>query len=312
MHFRNIAIPLALASPALAGVLAHTTTSTTVSLWVDEPTPLHKPTHEPTAIHEPKEPAPAEEHHKGPPAGPFCPHPKEIDRHWEEESTLNDTTKHHSNFTLFAAPTNPKYSNVRFPVHLKEHPQRKDIWTVNLTMHLPQAKFAEEQQPKWNLKQGGLQTDASAPINDTLYFRLFETSWKRDTRGWAAKKGAMLPVLTTNPNKKTFSYTLSNKKFGPNAGFVVCSRGTYELDSVVGDSGALTEEEKGAAREFWGSDAFDALEKFDRQNAKPSNHEAVVVDIIYADGAKDKPWEDIEGHDHCFPVMLKTEIKNPK
>lgn len=201
MHFRNIAIPLTLATPALAGVLAHTTTSTTVSLWVEEATPA--PSHEPEPAHEASKPEESAEGHN---PSPSChlPKPHEVDRHWDDERILNDTTKHHRNFQLFAVPKGAEKDNVRFPIHLKEHASRKDIWTLNTTIHIPQSDLAGAQQPRWNLKQGGLQTDNSAPINDTLYFRLFESGWKRDTRAWAAKKGAYLPVLTTNPNKKTY------------------------------------------------------------------------------------------------------------
>lgn len=77
---------------------------------------------------------------------------------------------------------------------------------------------------------------------------------------------------------------------------------SFSLEKVLADK--LTEDEDDAARHMLGDMPVNAWEKADHH--KPSGQETVVVDIIYADRADEKPWEDVEGHDFCFPVVLKV------
>lgn len=212
MHARIITASLALASPALAGVLGKTTSTVTEDVWVEGPSEV------PTTSIKPVETVPTTK-----PAEPIgkCPPPKDIDRHWDEDRILNDTTKHHGHFKLFAYAKNftggpGEEDESHLAVHVKMHPGRKDIWDLVLgDDDKPEENIF---QPKWNLKKNSLETDGSTPINDKLFLRLFPKELPGDSRDWITNpnegkqshrkdhKGPVVygPVLTTNNNKRKY------------------------------------------------------------------------------------------------------------
>ena len=209
MHAGIVATSLALAGPALAGVLAHTTSTVTTDVWIDAPSDVPATSIKPVATIPTIKPAKPTE---------TCTPPKDIDRHWNEDRVLNDTTKHHGHFKLWAHFKMPEGEpeDIRLAVHLKMHEERKDIWDMVLGPedNPPENVF----QPRWNLIKNGLETDGSAPINDKLYLRLFPSELHGDTRGWITNpeegkkshckdfKGPVVygSMLTTNKSKRTY------------------------------------------------------------------------------------------------------------
>lgn len=159
MHVRVLAAGLAMAGSALAGTIPGT-------LPV-EPTKIIATTFLDLYTHAPiKGPQPTS-------ACPSCdvPHPKEWDPNWEKDAVLNDTTKHHKSFKLFAYPRGAD-SDMKLPVHIRQHPDHKNVWSIKAA--IDSEGRMDEHQPKWNLHNKGLETDGSAPIKDKLYFRLWE------------------------------------------------------------------------------------------------------------------------------------------
>ena len=164
---------------------------------------------------------------------PDCPHPSEHNPQWEKHAVLNDTRKHHNGFKLFAelhAP--PSDFPARFAVHARQYEGRKDIWNIKLFPSVmedalqemgvnytdvlkvapPSAKAQMEEmrafnahQPRWNLANNRLETRSndSAPVNDTLYLRLFEDKDVKDTSQSHGK--VYRTMLTTNPTKKKYN-----------------------------------------------------------------------------------------------------------
>lgn len=110
---------------------------------------------------------------------------------------LNDTRKHHQSFKLFAYLLEDDETS-RVPLHLQS--SRKDMWTMKLGD--PQDPEHNKDQPKWNLHDGSLQTDGSLPIKDTLYFRLFDGKFPKDTEFWTGP--VYHEVSTRHPNKATY------------------------------------------------------------------------------------------------------------
>lgn len=186
--------------------------------------------------------------HATPPtkACPTCPHPSVHNPNWNKLELLNDTRKNINGFKLFAkldAP--PSEFPSRFAVHVREHEGRKDIWNAKLFPAVvdeairemeaesgmsytqmkneapPEGKafFASieafnSHQPRWNLADNRLETRSndSAPVNDTLYFRLFENKDVKDTSNIVGP--VYRSVLTTNPNKNKYDKERKAKLVG--------------------------------------------------------------------------------------------------
>lgn len=137
---------------------------------------------------------------------------------WKKHALLNDTRKQVNGFKLFAEFGKGAHP-LRYALHVREHENRKDIWNVKMVPAfklIPSGPGAEEptaaqdssslntHQPRWNLADNRLETrsNESAPVNDTLYFRLYDAKVKKDT---TELKGPVLrSVLTTNPNKHKY------------------------------------------------------------------------------------------------------------
>jgi len=163
---------------------------------------------------------------------PECPHPSEYDPQWAQHAVLNDTLKHHNGFKLFAEPEGLPHFPMRFAVHVREHEGRKDIWNIKLfpsalddalkemgtnlseiIKATPPSERAELEklnsnfhQPRWNLADNRLETRSrdSAPVDDTLYLRLFEDKDLKDTSQFHGGK-VYRTVLTTNPSKNKYN-----------------------------------------------------------------------------------------------------------
>jgi hypothetical protein len=171
MHAQLIATALALAGSALAGTsssisFTKVTTTSVVSMF-DLNQTVSTTTAEPVAEHTA--------------ACTVC--PKDFDRNWNADSVLNDTRKHHSGFKLFAYKDD--MPEVGFPLHVLSHKEdRKGMWQFKFGNPLYPNENAELYQPKWNLHDKSLQTDGSTPINKTLYFRLYNGDYPRDTENW--------------------------------------------------------------------------------------------------------------------------------
>lgn len=193
MHVRAIAAGLALAGSALAGAIPGTTP---VEPKITTTSFLDLYTHAPT-----KGPQPTS-------ACPSCdvPHPKDWDPNWEKDAVLNDTTKHHKSFKLFAYPADAEDwpREAAFPLHVREYPHRKNIWNWELSP--PEStKKQRLNQPKWNLVKGGLQTDGSAPLKNKLYFSLWASkNWKDTARNPNATSEHYQEVLTTDKKQKKY------------------------------------------------------------------------------------------------------------
>lgn len=176
MHIQYLATTAALAGSAFAGVLASFSSTSTVTLYPSSSTSTQAST-----VAAPKS------------SCTVCPHPKDYDRNWEKDRVLNDTSKHHQSFKLFAY-----METDRFPLHLQSN--RKDMWSMKFGD--PEDPEHNEDQPKWNLHDGGLQTDGSKPIKDKLYFRLFDGKFPKDTEFWTGP--VYHDVSTRHPNKATY------------------------------------------------------------------------------------------------------------
>ena len=195
MHAQLITAALALAGSAFAGKLPNVHTTSTATLYE----PKHT---ESTGI---------AEHHS---ACTVC--PKDYDRNWDSDRVLNDTRKHHSSFKLFAVPGNT--GEMGIPLHVVSHGESRDnMWQLKLG-NLMNGEDAKSQidQPKWNLYDNSLQTDGSAPINKTLYFRLYDGKYPKDTENWTGT--VYHPIATTMKDKETYKNERNAKLIAKRAG----------------------------------------------------------------------------------------------
>lgn len=187
MHAQLITAALALAGSAFAGKLPNVHTTSTMTLY--------EPKH--------TESTSTAEHHS---ACTVC--PKDYDRNWNSDRVLNDTRKHHSSFKLFAYPDGiPDEANIPpqagMPLHVVSHGDSRDkMWQLKLGSSMNADAKSQSDQPKWNLYDNSLQTDGSAPINDTLYFRLYDGKYPKDTENWTGT--VYHPIATTMKNKDTY------------------------------------------------------------------------------------------------------------
>ncbi|GAB7326870.1 hypothetical protein MBLNU13_g10796t1 [Cladosporium sp. NU13] len=182
MHAQLITA-LALAGSAFAGKLPNISTTSTMTLYASKHT----------------ESTSTAEHHS---ACTVC--PKDYDRNWNSDRVLNDTRKHHSSFKLFAYPEEAGIqSEAGIPLHVVTHGDSRDnMWQLKLADPMKDDAKSQRDQPKWNLHDNSLQTDGSAPINKTLYFRLYDGKYPKDTENWTAT--VFHPIATTMKNKKTY------------------------------------------------------------------------------------------------------------
>jgi hypothetical protein len=176
-----------------------------------------------------------------------CPDPSEHNPNWNQMALLNDTRKNINGFKMFAVLKAPPSEDFppRFAVHVREHDERKDIWNVKIFpevmgeitenmeaagMNLTKMKkkatpsqkaFLDElmafnsYQPRWNLADNRLETrsNTSAPVNDTLYFRLFED--QPDSKDTSQFHGPVYrSMLTTNSNKNKYNKENNAKLIG--------------------------------------------------------------------------------------------------
>jgi hypothetical protein len=185
MHAQLVAAILALAGSAFGEASSSKHSTSIVTLFT--PGPSHSTT-------------------AASPSCTFCsnhPHPKDTDRNWGPDTVLKDTTKHHRSFKLFAYPKEADNELVtRSPLHLVVHESasKDDLWALHLGSLPDDAPTTI--QPSWNLHDGSLQTDGSAPINDTLYFRLFDSKYPKDTEFWTGS--VFRDVSTKHQNQKRF------------------------------------------------------------------------------------------------------------
>jgi hypothetical protein len=186
MHAQLVAATLALAGSVLGGAVPGS--SSTSASWSSTTT---------VTMFSPDATKPA---HATPPAAScsVCPHPKDWDRNWDSDAVLNDTRKHHKSFKLFAHPGD--YDELRFPLHLISRKSSKDMW--NLKFGSIEDPSLNPHQPRWNLHDGSLQTDGSAPINDTVHFRLFDGMYSKDTEYWTGT--VYHDVSTTHQSKRKY------------------------------------------------------------------------------------------------------------
>lgn len=249
MHAQLIATILAVAGSALGGTLPSYSSTSTVTLY-----PSDSPT-------ESKPPA-------GNPSCTVCPHPKDYDRNWKSESVLNDTRKHHSSFKLFAYPGEVMEGGeeARIPLHLlsKSDAGSPDFWSLHLAVE--HGIDHNKDQPRWNLHDNTLQTDKSALIGKTLYFRLYDGKYNQDTEFWAgpvfhdvsvphenqeiykkankaklvAKKSWSLERDSENP----LAYILKSSK--PKGSFFAC----VDSESFIDNAGSIHEDMPEAGNEL--------------------------------------------------------------
>jgi hypothetical protein len=181
MHAQLITAALALAGSAFAGKLSSISTTSTITLYA----PHHT------------EPTSTGEHHS---ACTVC--PKDYDRNWGPDTVLNDTRKHHSSFKLFVFPNDDTFED-GIPLHLVSHKDSRDnMWQLKFSNPMIADDNSDMHQPKWNLHDNSLQTDGSAPINKTLYFRLYDGKYPKDTENWTGP--VFHPIATTMKNKKNY------------------------------------------------------------------------------------------------------------
>jgi hypothetical protein len=181
------------------------------------------------------------------PTCPSCPHPSVHNPNWNKLELLNDTRKNINGFKLFATLDASAQSDfpARFAVHVREHEGRKDIWNaklfpevvyqvieglaseagMNSTEFRNQASPSSKaflktmdafnsHQPRWNLADNRLETRSndSAPVNDTLYFRLYQNKEVKDTSNIIGP--IYRSMLTTNANKNKYGKEHNAKLVG--------------------------------------------------------------------------------------------------
>lgn len=182
MHAQLLTAALALAGSAFGGKLPNIHTTSTMTLYA----PKHT------------ESTSTAEHHS---ACTVC--PKDYDRNWNSDRVLNDTCKHHSSFKFFAYFGDAVSDDVALPLHVVSHKDSRDnMWQLKFGNPVNVEAKSEIDQPKWNLDDNSLQTDGSAPINKTLYFRLYDGKYPKDTENWTGT--VFHPIATTMKNKKKY------------------------------------------------------------------------------------------------------------
>lgn len=181
MHAQLVIAAMALAGSAFAGKLPKTHTTSTITMYAAHPT----------------ESTSTGEHHA---ACTVC--PKDYDRNWDSDRVINDTRKHHSSFKLFAYRDGVS-DEPGLPIHVVSHKDSRDnMWQLKLGNLMTADPKSHIDQPKWNLYDKSLQTDGSAPINKTLYFRLYDGKYPKDTENWTGP--VLHPIATTMKNKKEY------------------------------------------------------------------------------------------------------------
>jgi hypothetical protein len=260
-----------------------------------------------------------------------CPHPEVHNPNWDKLALLNDTRKNIKGFKLFA-----EFGDelpLRMAVHVKEHQDRKDIWNIKMIAanvsstpkeddaFVPRQDLASmnTNQPRWDLADNRLQTRAndSTPVDDTLYFRLYDAKVKKDT---AEHKGKILrSVLTTNSNKNKYKkegntkmlakkswqlkrdekepyhYTLLNKD--TKGGFFWCmtdAKAMAIFEKAISSMASVTKEEPQL------SDFPDLVKLIGDNNG---------AELIYADAqTHDGDFAFTRGDltEHCTPITLKV------
>jgi hypothetical protein len=181
------------------------------------------------------------------PTCPSCPHPSVHNPNWNKLEFLNDTRKNINGFKLFATLDASPQADFppHFAVHVREHEERKDIWNaklfpevvdqavegmaakagLNATEFRNQASPSQKaflkamdsfnsHQPRWNLADNRLETKSndSAPVNDTLYFRLYQNKEAKDTTNIIGP--IYRSMLTTNANKNKYGKEHNAKLVG--------------------------------------------------------------------------------------------------
>lgn len=298
MHAQLITAALALAGSAFAGKLSSISTTSTITLYA----PHHT------------EPTSTGEHHS---ACTVC--PKDYDRNWNSDRVINDTRKHHSSFKLFAYP-NDGSTEAGVPLHVVSHKDSRDnMWQLKFSNPVQADDKSDVHQPKWNLYDHSLQTDGSAPINKTLYFRLYDGKYPKDTENWTGP--VFHPIATTMKNKKEyknernakliakkgwslvrenedpFAYTLKGSE--PKGNFFACV-----VPDAVNDATVVPEEPS-----IFDDEQPDATDMLDLSNAMMSMMSK--LEIVYS--KEQRPKEDFDtagnslvGAKGCFPITIEV------
>jgi len=285
MHAQLITAALALAGSAFAGKLSSISTTSTITLYA----PNHT---KPTTTVERR------------PACTVC--PKDYDRNWKNDAVINDTRKHHSNFKLFAFIQDDfEEEELAFPLHVVSHKDSRDnMWQLKIGSQL-------DDQPSWNLVGNSLQTDGSAPINKTLYFRLYDGKYPKDTEYWTGP--VFHPIATTMQNKKEyknernaklvadkgwslvrenedpFAFTLKGSK--PAGNFFAC----YDPDAV----------EAAAPLSMLDDEELDFAERIGLINSVGSGLEIVNSAVAPRDGFSNA-GNSLVNRKGCFPIKIKV------
>jgi hypothetical protein len=299
MHAQLITAALALAGSALAGKLSRISTTSTMTLFA----PHHT---EPTSN--------GEQHL----TCTVC--PKDYDRNWDSDRVINDTRKHHSSFKLFAYPDGDNSVEAAVPLHVVSHKDSRDnMWQLKFSNPIQADDKSDVHQPKWNLYDNSLQTDGSAPINKTLYFRLYDGKYPKDTENWTGP--VFHPIATTIKNKKEyknernakliankgwslvredkdpFAYTLKGSK--PEGNFFACA-----VPDAMSDATVVPEEPS-----LFDDEEPDASDMLDLSNAMMSMMSK--LEIVYS--AEQRPKRDFATAGNslvdakgCFPITIKV------
>jgi len=234
--------------------------------------------------------------------------PKDYDRNWHSDSVLNDTRKHHTGFRLFA---NAKGVPVDFPLHVLSHKDsREDMWQLKFGNPINFTANSDSDQPKWNLHDNSLQTDGSAPVNKTLYFRLYNGNYPKDTENWIG------PVF------RTIATTIKNKKNYKKENADLIARKGWSLERDNDDPLSYVLKGSHPAGNFFACRGLDADEK-DVQPLETDSDEmpdaddfariyklASSIDLVYSTlGPKEEfitPGNGLVAQKGCTPVTIKV------
>jgi hypothetical protein len=290
MHSQLITAALALAGSALAGKLSSISTTSTITLY--------EPHH--------TEPTNTGEHHS---ACTVC--PKDYDRNWDSDKVINDTRKHHSSFRLFAHRVGDVFEEAAVPLHVVSHKDSRDnMWQLKFGSHFTADDKSDVHQPKWNLYDHSLQTDGSAPINKTLYFRLYDGKYPKDTENWTGP--VFHPIATTMKNKKEYKnernakliatkgWSLVREDDNPFAYTLKGSEPKGNFFACVAQDGIYDAAEPGI---------FDD-EDFDAADLPDLSDMASKLEIVYsAEHLKQEFFtasNSLVGAKGCFPITIKV------
>jgi hypothetical protein len=220
---------------------------------------------------------------------------------------LNDTRKHHSSFKLFAYPENKLSFDIPgFPVHVLSHKDSRDnMWQLKFGNPIDSSDNDHTYQPKWNLHDNSLQTDGSVPVNKTLYFRLYDGKYPKDTENWTGP--VFHPIATTMKNKKEYKNERNAK--------LIAKKG-WSL---------VREDEDPFAYTLKGSDPkgnfFACADESVRQamvpdfigDEDPNNAWAAfltIAELVYTEATPRKPFltngNSLLDKKGCFPVIIKV------